>query len=262
VSLEIDPQRGGVVTSLRNKAFLEDWIAKAEAEPKTKTGSFSDTGFGGWYEMLPSIIGDLSPDHGEVWQIPWDVIEMDALGVSLHVTSPSSGVTFCRSIRLDPVRPEISVVYSLQNPNDAPYRFLWACHPLFALYEDTRLHVNGVESWLQVDPGHQEVSNLPKSNYLGVPAGSGAKWWSQKAERFESVSLKSESQGTLIIRPSLNLDHLGIWVDNQKHSKSPSIALEPAIGWYDDLAIAMENGTAGEVSSKGSATWSLLLSLS
>lgn len=257
----MDPQRGGVVTSLRNKAYPADWIAAAHSETKTKSGTFSDTGFGGWYEMFPSIIGDLSSDHGEVWQIPWEVRKSDALGAELEVTAPSSGLKLRREIRLHSVLPEASVTYSLQNLGNSPYEYLWAWHPLFVLNEDTSLEVEGVRGWLQVYPLTKGLESLSQDSFLGVQKGKGAKWWSQKDDHFESICLKSESQGVLTVRPSHNLKHIGIWVDHQQFSENPTIAVEPAIGWFDDLAIALENGTAGIVPGKKSHSWSLLLSL-
>lgn len=248
------------MTSLRNKSYRADWISIAQVEPTTKSGSFSDTGFGGWYEMFPSIIGDLSSDHGEVWQIPWVVIESDSLGVMLEVTVPSSGLKLRRTIRLHAVLAEVLVQYSLHNPGKNPSKFLWACHPLFALNQDTSVEVKGVRNWLQVYPHTQKINTLPNLSFFGVSTGTGAKWWSQKDERFESITLKSESQGSLTIRPSENLRHIGIWVDNQQYSKYPTIGIEPAIGWYDDLALALENGSAGIVPSNHSRSWSLSFS--
>ena len=200
-------------------------------------------------------------DHGEIWQIPWFVLNSNEQLIEMEVIAPSSGLNLARSITLGENRPEFIVSYSLTNSGSEPLSFMWTCHPLFTLFPDSEILINGVKNWIQVDPLPLETSSLPNEPFLGVGRGQGAKWWNARDERFESITLRNQRHGDLVISASPEVQHVGIWVDNQIYSSSPSIAIEPAIGWFDDLNLAIENGTSGRVEPKIPQTWSLFFSL-
>jgi galactose mutarotase-like enzyme len=211
--------------------------------------------------MFPTIIGFGEMDHGEIWQIPWVVINANEREVTLEVTAPSSGLVLRRLILLSQDQPEFSVSYWLRNRGSESLPFLWACHPLFTLLPDSEVSVQGVENWLRVDSSPAEMSRLPNLPFLGVGQGLGAKWWNVREEKFDSVTLRSPSSGELVISASPEVRHLGIWVDNQIYSTIPTIAIEPAIGWFDDLNLAIKNGTSGRVEPNSTQAWSLFFAL-
>jgi galactose mutarotase-like enzyme len=121
--MEIRPERGGRITSLRldGEELLDRGIGVDEPTAK----GFVDGGAFGWDEMVPNLEPTESlPDHGEAWRLPWEVL--------------GEGVMRCRG-RLVPWELErrivladaVSVDYRYRNVGDEPHGAFWCAHPLF-----------------------------------------------------------------------------------------------------------------------------------
>jgi hypothetical protein len=131
--LEIRPERGGRITSLRldGQELLDQGIG---VDQPNATG-FVEGGAFGWDEMVPNLEPTESlPDHGEAWRLPWEVME--------------EGVMRCRG-RLVPwelerrieVGDSVRVEYTYRNLGDAPRAAYWCAHPLFRYEPDMQISV-------------------------------------------------------------------------------------------------------------------------
>src|SRR3989441_12647807 len=71
--LEVRPERGGRITSLRldGEELLDQGIGVDQPTAK----GFVEGGAWGWDEMVPNVEEtDTLPDHGEAWRLPWQVL--------------------------------------------------------------------------------------------------------------------------------------------------------------------------------------------
>src|SRR5213593_3804415 len=71
--LEVRPERGGRITSLRleGEELLDQGIGVDQPSAK----GFVEGGAWGWDEMVPNVEEtDALPDHGEAWRLPWEVL--------------------------------------------------------------------------------------------------------------------------------------------------------------------------------------------
>ena len=121
--LEVRPERGGRITSLRldGEELLDQGIGVDEPTAK----GFVEGGAFGWDEMVPNLEPtDTLPDHGEAWRLPWEVL--------------GEGVMRCRG-RLVPWQLErrialgaaVDVEYEYRNVGSKPHPAYWCAHPLF-----------------------------------------------------------------------------------------------------------------------------------
>ena len=122
-ALEVRPERGGRITSLRldGEELLDQGIGVDQPTAK----GFVEGGAWGWDEMVPNLEPtDLLPDHGEAWRLPWDVV--------------GAGLMRCRG-RLVPWELErrieldaaVIVSYQYRNVGGEPHPAYWCAHPLF-----------------------------------------------------------------------------------------------------------------------------------
>jgi galactose mutarotase-like enzyme len=121
--MEIRPERGGRITSLRldGEELLDQGIGVDQPSAK----GFVEGGAFGWDEMVPNLEPtETLPDHGEAWRLPWEVLE--------------DGAMRCRG-RLVPwelerrieLRDEVVARYTYRNIGDAAHPAYWCAHPLF-----------------------------------------------------------------------------------------------------------------------------------
>lgn len=259
VSLSLDLKNGAAIRSLVELSTSKQWVAQANFLENSE--GFAKTGFGDWYEMFPTIAGENELDHGDVWQGPWDEIEY-SIKHSVHRTlSKSSSLELQRGIELSSDQSKLTISYLVSNNSSSTQSFLWAFHPLSPLTNQTQLTVGGVQGWVLVDPKF-ETHFEPKTRPLSqVPLGTGSKWWSARESKPIWVRLNDGEGNVLSMTFSQEVAHLGVWIDNKAFSKTPTIALEPAIGWYDDLKTAQTNGSAASLPPGGQLSWNMTLAL-
>jgi len=96
----------------------------------------------------------------------------------------------------------------------------------------------------------------------GMPRGSGRKLYAAPDAQIGTVGLLDADGSWLRLTwdPAL-VPYLGIWLDNGAYARHPVIALEPATGFYDDLARAVSNHRVPQVHPEQPLRWSLEVSL-
>jgi galactose mutarotase-like enzyme len=211
--LEILPERGGRVTSLRLEGaeLLDQGIG---VDDPTAEG-FVEGGAQGWDELVPTVDaaswrGVALPDHGEAWRLPWKVAEAG----EAHCAMECDGrVLPWRLERRIEVGENVRASYRLSNIGLAEVPAYWCSHVLFG-YED------GVE----VDVGVKLMRfAVGKSGKFFLPPGS-----------IDRARLTwPEGMAVELAWDSSKTPHVGVWVCNGDLGGYRQVAIEPATGGGD-----------------------------
>lgn len=162
VAVEIVPELGARVLSLRDQRTQEEWMWRpTDARPLARNplgSAFEFSSLAGADECLPTInpcrwMGRELPDHGECWASAWTV-DANAFADGRLQTSlnlPRSPFRLERTITLD--GPRVRLDYRLTSRSDRPEPWLWAFHPLYPVCPGDRLELPGNASEPQCAPG-------------------------------------------------------------------------------------------------------------
>jgi hypothetical protein len=126
--MEIRPERGGRITSLRldGEELLDQGIGVDQPSAK----GFVEGGAFGWDEMVPNLEPtDTLPDHGEAWRLPWQVLRQAPVEVSMRCRGRLVPWELTRSIYLRD--GSVIVVYTYRNVGKTAHNAYWCAHPLF-----------------------------------------------------------------------------------------------------------------------------------
>jgi galactose mutarotase-like enzyme len=263
LEVAVAPALGAKIVSLKNLRSGREWLWHPAPGLKlfqNQPGDdFSRSPLVGWDECLPTIApctwkGRAFPDHGEAWNRAWD---LDAAAwerglLKTSVRLPISSFHFTRTLALNGSR--LAVEYVLENPAPVPQEFLWAAHPLLALHEgdqleltdEIRRQLNG-ESWLeslQFEAGSPGCAKL----YAGpLRQGRAGVFNSRTGDRLTFEWNTAEC------------DTLGLWLTRGGWHGHHHLALEPANGAADSLAVASQSKRCGLIPPRGHRTWRLQL---
>jgi hypothetical protein len=191
--MEIRPERGGRITSLRldGEELLDQGIG---VDQPTAQG-FVEGGAFGWDEMVPNLEPTATlPDHGEAWRLPWEVLR----GGAMRCRGQIVPWQLERTIELS---RSVHVAYVYTNLGERPHHAYWCAHPLF-VYE----------------PGMRVSVPLPP-----VPEGSSTKLY------FVRGGVDHVELGRIRLRwdPLVTPD-MAVWICNGDLGGYRQIAVEPA----------------------------------
>ena len=155
--------------------------------------------------------------------------------IKASVRLPISPFEFTRAIEIQ--NDTLSVNYHLLNLSGDPQEFLWAMHPLLALKKGDRLVLSdeirqniGQQSWLDSLNFEGNVSSSVK--VFAGPLQQG------RAEIFNPVS----DDSLIFDWDVTDCNTLGIWLTRGGWNGHHHVALEPANGAPDSLAVAAAKG--------------------
>ncbi len=235
------------------------------------------------------------PDHGEAWTLPWSISDpiqiSEGMDPFAHTLPGGQKLVLSLEGRILPYhlsrsawfeKPDcLRLDYLLQNLGPEPVQALWAAHPQFAASADTRIllpetvkevvNVSHGRTWGEegvLYPWPEAVSQDGRTWQLDsigtlenrdcrkfyIPAGQSVSWVGLSQPR-HGCSLHMRWQST-------ELPYLGIWVDEGAFNPKPAAALEPSNGFYDNLAVAVQNRRALLLQPGESQSWSLCVQLS
>lgn len=151
--LVILPALGGKLWSLVYKPIDREifWHNPRMAPRPAFYGAAYDDWFcGGWDELFPndaptSFAGDLYPDHGEWWAMPfaWEITTQRADEVTVHLRRAgvvtNTMVERWITVRDDAARVELR--YRIRNQGPQPLDFLWKLHPALAISPHARIEL-------------------------------------------------------------------------------------------------------------------------
>ncbi len=301
LSFTVLPERGAKIASFYHEPTATEllWQPAGDgggtaADYKTAASVAAGIAFDaeqgwGWDEMFPAIHAERFedesgrrvdvPDHGEVWTMPWEVLQSSGeTSVTLGVTSPSMGYRLRRTttLRASSVLHE----YELENTGEAELPWMWAAHPLFVLRAGSSLQVPGI--WDTVRNAHESpampeydrlypypgagTGSEPRLDTLPAPdSGSTLKYF------FERPNDDPEL-GITLSQPSISLDisvtadprivpWYGIWCNAGGLWGHNNVAIEPASAPMDSLSAAERLGRLPRLAAGDRVSWWMLVSV-
>jgi galactose mutarotase-like enzyme len=143
------PDEGGRISSLRSKASGLEFLTQASPSKRLINPAmnlpFHEGACAGAEECLPSVApcgadteGGAVPDHGDFWQLPWQVTEAPtSTQLCMEATGFSRPLRFRKELHLHASRLEMA--YRVENIGQSDVSFLYAHHPLFAVAAGDRV---------------------------------------------------------------------------------------------------------------------------
>jgi galactose mutarotase-like enzyme len=236
--LLVDAEHGGRIVSLRHDDH--EWLAPSSPAPTGATG-FVHAGTGGWDEALPTVApsGGL-PDHGDLWNTAWEVVEATASMLTLAAASASADVRLERTIAATDDGLELR--YRASTTANTDRRFLWSAHPLVAAEPGTTFDLPGVTVLMEEHPVRGRVRAAPAPSWAagserrGVKAFVPSSALSRTAGPDSVVAASIVRAGghrlTLAWDPD-EIPWLGLYWDTGEFSSRTVIALEPTSAGTD-----------------------------
>ena len=157
-SVLVMPALGGKIASLRIGSHELLHTPLNPYGPRNRTMGFAEGDASGWDECLPSVsecsvttkAGTATiPDHGDLWRVPWQVLESTEDSITLRAQCFSLPLQLTRSLILSETASgwKIRLLYSLINLADYAVPWAWTAHPLFVCEEGDRIVLpSGVRS--------------------------------------------------------------------------------------------------------------------
>ncbi|HKV86550.1 MAG TPA: hypothetical protein VJT78_00980 [Candidatus Dormibacteraeota bacterium] len=201
--LEVRPERGGRITSLRLDG--EELLDQGIGVDQPTANGFVEGGAFGWDEMVPNLEAtDALPDHGEAWRAAWKVVRSARIELSMHCRGKLVPWDLTRALYLR--HGAVMAVYTYRNTGKQPHPAYWCAHPLFRYETDMEISVDVPR------PANGQ------SDKVFFPSGS-----------IDRVGLRWRSGTAVAVRwdPTLTPD-VAIWVCNGDLGGYRQIAVEPA----------------------------------
>ncbi len=275
----IVPELGAKIASLVDKASGHEWLAPPTHPVRAREygDTFIDHDMAGWDEMFPTINACPSPhdpakhlpDHGEVWAMPWHLLDGHGAMMTLRVGGRVLSYVLTRKAALDGA--VLRLEYHLKSLSDTPIPFLWAAHPLFNADQHTRIELPAPLTQV-VNVADHPLWGAPDRilDYPLMPGiaqrldrvGDAArkdyrKYYIPPEQPVASAALVQEDIGRRLEMSwhDVFAPYLGVWVDEGMYSRKTTVALEPASGYYDSLTLAMANHRAATLPAGSVMTW-------
>ena len=220
------------------------------------------------------------PDHGELCWRPWRTGDAGPSHVELEAAGSRLPYTFSRRIEVD--GEDVLVSYVVTNTGDAPFRALWAMHPLLAVEPGARILLPGVDGAAVVASASAAAlardglvrwpatpaadgSSVDLSTYGGRP-GFALKLVVGRAPRRVALA-DPGAHAWLGFEPATDVvPHLGVWLNEggvaRRADPAPPRRDRADVGLADDLGEAVAAGSGMAASSPAGCTaWRVRLRL-
>jgi galactose mutarotase-like enzyme len=268
------PGMGAKIVSLFDKEANREWLLSPinrDFKPAAYGASFVDQDMSGWDEIFPTTDACLYPvegrykhtplpDHGEVWALPWQVVEVSDERIQLAAVGRALPYRLTRTAQVIQSR-RIRMAFEVLNTGAEPLAVLWSAHPQFAVDADTRIrlpeaveqvvNVHPTEDWRQVEgiytwaKAQSDDGQWHRLDVIGSAERHRCrKFFVLPDQRISWAALQQGNNGAWIRLSwdSEGVPYFGLWVDEGVYNPAPTAALEPTTGYYDRLDRAWENG--------------------
>ena len=266
LEVAVVPELGAKVVSLKNRRTGREWMYHPPATTRlflNKPGDdFARSPLVGWDECLPTVIpcqwrGRSLPDHGEAWSAAWQLDEdrWKQGVIKTTVRLPVSPFEFSRSIALE--GDTLNVDYRLVSMSDEPQEYLWVMHPLLALHPGDRLVLTPeISAQLEPAPWLETLD-------FADPVAACAKVFVGPLWRGRAEICNEITDDRLIFNwDAAECNMLGIWLTRGGWNGHHHLALEPANGDHDSLAVAADRGKGcGLLPSREEKTWRIQIQI-
>jgi galactose mutarotase-like enzyme len=286
------PALGGKLSSIQLLPNGEELLQQPLQPYATRTPfmRFDDSDASGWDECLPSVAacdvptssGVASvPDHGDFWQVAWQVESQSQEKLTLSADGFSLPLRFTKTLALENNR--LRVAYSVENIGPHAVEYVWSAHPLFSVEPGDRiilpasvkevvvegsgggrLGIHGSKHpWPQTKLANGQVCDLSVTGAISDSIGdklftpAPPEGWCA----LDRVRLKHRVELHFDARES---PYLGLWIcyggwPENKPNRQQCVALEPCSAEGDSLAIAANDGRARHIAPGSKDRWSLEL---
>lgn len=253
------PELGAKVISLTNLRSGREWMWHPPGGRKLfrnrPSDDFSASPLVGMDECLPTIApclwqGRQLPDHGELWNLPWQVDGFaKANGVlKTSVTMKASPFDIERTVEL--YENEIRFTYLLRNRSPRNEHYLWAMHPLLRLHPGDQLELPPSTRKLLQDESW--LDNLATAR----PAVDCAKLFARPVtEGFAAIHNRDTGDRLEFAWSPAQNNTLGVWLNRGGWHGHEHFALEPTNSDADTLTLAAARNCCGTVAALESVTW-------
>jgi galactose mutarotase-like enzyme len=289
----IIPAEGGRIASLRSISSGLEFLTQARSDrqiikPGLET-AFQRGPCAGAEECLPTVgpcadcTGSPAPDHGDFWQIPWNVDSHDERRLEMHAVGFSRPFRFERIIEVDGA--SLLLGYRIVNIGSMSYSFVYAWHPLFAVEAGDRVvlptevaevtlsysrnQAPGPEAKPLEWPELRDSKGIRDLSVAGEPHHQTAEMIYTRTLHVGRCGLfrGKHQQGVIISFDPSQLPYLGVWlcfggwpVDGPE-PKQAAVALEPTNAPCSTLSEAEQAGLAVCLAPERAFTWDLKVDL-
>lgn len=179
--VEIEPARGGTITRLNGGPSRDEWLfydpARAAGRPADHP-VYDDVWRGGFEELFPNdapgqFDGRMLPDHGELWNQPFEVVSSSRTAVHLRRRCTSVRADVEKTVSIDGVGPGVTIAYRLSSRAPAPLWHLFKLHSALRVEAGDRLLLPG-GSVTPVEPGVGRIAGAGPYQWPTATDGAGA----------------------------------------------------------------------------------------
>ncbi|GAB3536713.1 hypothetical protein GCM10027403_18310 [Arthrobacter tecti] len=259
----IVPESGARVVSLQGAG--REWLLPSAPSPdRCFYAEFLHEGMGGWDEIAPTIQtytradGFQVPDHGELWNAPWSVLEQTPSALTTQLALRSIPITLTRRITATD-DGGFMFSYTAVTDHDVPFPVFWSAHPLFRAESGSAISLpDAAETALLQEYPDKRVVSWPRDGVLGaLSKGTAVKAFIQTPSAHSRAALTHPdgSRLTLTWDPKA-LPYLGLYWDNSHLSAVPAVAIEPTTAQGDHPLLAECRNPIQAISAKGQVPWS------
>jgi galactose mutarotase-like enzyme len=284
--MKITPEEGGRISSLKSCVTGVEFLTQSghraiHLEPGYKA-QFQNGACAGIEECLPTVgacdertSGGAVPDHGDFWQLGWDVTEQSFSHVVMVARGFSRPLLFEKTVVLK--ESMLSIRYRVQNVSGRATSFLYACHPLFAVEPGDRIALPSEIDALQLT--YARTGRLGESgDRIGWPGkeldavppietGEAAMFYSSRLRTGRCGLFRIRAkQGLLLSFSTRELPYLGLWLcyggwPGGDAAQQYAVAFEPTTAPCNTLKQALEEGLASHLPPRDVLEWELKFQL-
>jgi galactose mutarotase-like enzyme len=286
--VEVIPAEGGRVSSLRSlHSGLEFLTQSRRSRPYPQAGlgtRFQDGSCAGIEECHPTVglsgpdtEGGPAPDHGDFWQLPWQVFAASDMEISMSAVGFSRTFQFSKRLTLE--GKILRVAYTVENTGSTSQSFLYACHPLFAVSRGDRVLLPSEIRELRLDYSKGDRLGMPGSTICwpvtqegirldvagGPEAGTAEMFYSPRLnEAFCGIYREASGEVLEVSFDSQRLPYLGLWLcyggwpSDGEEPLQYAVALEPTTSACNTLANAQRANSAISLKAGETYSWEIL----
>jgi galactose mutarotase-like enzyme len=291
LSVEVMPFEGGRISSLRSlRSGLEFLTQSRRSGGYPHAGldaRFQDGPCAGIEECLPTVgpsgpetAGGRAPDHGDFWQLPWQVLTASDHDLNMSTVGFSRTLHFSKKVSLQ--GNTLRVAYKVENSGSKTQSFLYACHPLFAVAAGDRVLLPREIRELRLDYSKEDrlgapgaiitwpvmQSGLRLDLALGPEAGTAEMFYSPRlGEGICGIYREASGQVLELSFDSRPLPFLGLWLcyggwPNEGNGPFQyAVALEPTTAPCNTLSKAQQISADISLGAGEIFDWEILFSV-
>jgi galactose mutarotase-like enzyme len=285
LAVDLIPSEGGRIASLRSRLSGLEFLTQSN-----RTGPYPQPGLAtpfqhgpcaGIEECLPTVgpgeaEGGFVPDHGDFWQLPWELLASAGDQLSLSATGFSRALRFAKHLALQ--SSTLEVRYRVENIGAEPQSFLYACHPLFAVSTGDRIllppdiraltlnysrdHRIGERG--SIVPWPVTASGIRLDVTEGPERGTAEMFYTGRLkEGVCGIWRRAADQVLEVAFDTSRLPFLGLWIcyggwpDQSDGPRQYAVALEPTTSGCNTLAEAQQMGCAVELRVGDVSEWEI-----